>query len=170
MFAAAGDAREVLDDFGAHKVRNIVLSMGAYPPASMPGEPPHRRSTLFSQTMTHQVGSDGASLVVGSNDVRAALLQFGGIITAKSGGALTVPVHPDAQGKRARDFGNLVLVKRQGAPSLLIRPVGGSSKRFDLMFVLMFSVRIAARPYLFWTEGDEVYLVNALQKHLEGRN
>ena len=165
LFANVANPREALEDFGAYKRRQIVLSMGAYPPASSPGEPPHRRTTHFSQTFTYDVGDNGLKLQVGTNDVRAALLQFGGTITARAGSALTIPVHPDAQGKRASDF-DLTLVPRKGKPALLVRKVERRKKlvREDIMFVLVASVTVAARPYLEWTDADVNYLLTALQK------
>lgn len=92
---------------------------------------------------------------VGSSLVYARLHELGGKIVPKAAGALAIPVHPDA--KRAsgpRDFGGeLGLIKRPGRPPLLIRARDvGKGKRnrdvFDIMYVLMKSVRIPARPYL----------------------
>lgn len=113
----------------------------------------HRRTGQLVNSIAYEVHEDFGR--VGSNLKYARIHEFGGVITPKTAGALAVPVHPDA--KRApgpRSFGGqLAMVTRPGKPPLLIRArdVGkGSSNRnvFDVMYVLLKSVTIPARPYL----------------------
>jgi len=46
-------------------------------------------------------------VMVAINHVGIAQRYFGGVIEAKPGSKLTIPVHPEAHGKRAREFNDL---------------------------------------------------------------
>lgn len=98
------------------------------------------------RSISYKVFPDKLSVRIGSNLVYAAIQELGGVITPDKAGALTIPVHPDAKGKRASDFPDLILIKREGANPLLVRKVG--VKQFDIMFVLVKSAEIPAHPYL----------------------
>jgi phage gpG-like protein len=102
-------------------------------------------------SITHEVnGMEGR---VGSNLRYARIHELGGTVSASSG-ALAVPVHPDARKSGGpRNMSDLTMVKRPGKPPLLIRErtigkIGGGRRMTDVMFVLLKSVRIPARPYL----------------------
>ncbi len=85
------------------------------------------------------------------NKEYAAIQEYGGEITPKQKKALTVPVHPDAYGKTATDFPDLVFIDRKGKAPLLVRinkTKGGVEKSFDIMFVLSKKVKIKPTPYL----------------------
>jgi len=99
----------------------------------------------------------------------AAIHQFGGVIKAKGGGALAIPISPAA--KRAaspRDFNDLVFINRPGHPPLLIRGHAGrkygkdgarKGGRMEIMYVLKKSVRIPKRLHVlesFKSEGFQV--------------
>lgn len=88
--------------------------------------------------------------IIGSNVKYAAIQERGGIIKAKSGRALAIPVHPLAKAKTGpRDFGDtLTLIPRKGRPPLLVKKVGGAAKRFEIMYVLKKSVKIPAHFYM----------------------
>jgi len=101
------------------------------------------------RSISYEVFPDKLSVRIGSNLVYAAIQEFGGVITPDKAGALTIPVHPDAKGKRASDFPDLIFIKREGANPLLVRKSGGPrSEKFDIMFVLVKSAEIPAHPYL----------------------
>ena len=87
--------------------------------------------------------------VVGPNKVYARIQELGGEIRPKSAGALTIPIHPSAIGKRASDFPDLALIKSKGGNAILAR-VGGGGKNgyFIPMFVLKKSVKIPAHFYM----------------------
>ena len=172
-FARLADPSEVLADFGEYKRRRIVLSMPRMPrlQRSSPGVPPARRTGLLSQRITWAVA--GPRLDVGTNDERAAMLHFGGTIRPRTAKALAVPIHPDAQGKRPRDFADLDFIPRKGSgrPPLLVRKVfrgkSDTLRKMDVMFVLLKSVKLPARPFLVWNPEDETYLGKSLQKALD---
>jgi hypothetical protein len=177
LFARVGNPEPVLRDVGEYKRRQIVLSMPrmARNVPSAAGGPPARRTGLLSQRMTYAV--EGPRLDVGTTDVRARLLHYGGTVRPVKAKALAIPVHRDAMGKRPGDFGNLVFVARKGSgrPPLLIRRVekGPEGKkrldREDVMFVLLKSVTIQARPFLLWRQpADEQYALKSLRRHVEG--
>lgn len=84
-----------------------------------------------------------------ANTEYAAIQEFGGDIRPVNAGALTIPIHPDAKGKSARDFSDLVLIQRKQGPPLLVRIIGkGKAQRMDIMFVLVQKATIPAQPYL----------------------
>lgn len=101
---------------------------------------------------------------VGSNLKYARIQELGGVITPKTAKALAIPIHPEAQrASGPRSFTNLKLIPRPGKPSLLIRQEGRKTysrtsgkkrvahiavTRWDLMYVLVKSVTLPARPYL----------------------
>jgi len=61
--------------------------------------------------------ASGAVITVSKKGIRQRLK--GGVITPKNAAYLTIPIHPDAHGKRAREFDNLFFVK-----GVLARPDG----------------------------------------------
>lgn len=97
----------------------------------------------------HEVNKDDKSVRTIANTEYAAIQEYGGEISAKGGKALAVPIHADAEGKRPRDFSDLVMIKRKTGPPLLVRIKSkGKNQRFDIMFVLVKRVNIPAQPYL----------------------
>jgi hypothetical protein len=188
-FARCGNPGPALDEFGSYKRDQIILSMPKLGPlmASAPGEPPGKHSGGFAQTMTYNV--EGARLSVGSNDPRAQILQEGGTITA-TGKLLAIPLSEESDGKRPRDFPDLVLTFRrtfEGLTAFLVREheahttmmnrnarerIGRTGKTFyvktvhenpDFLFVLKHSVDIFEHPYLEWTPQDVVELLRAIE-------
>lgn len=65
---------------------------------------------------------------VSINHVGIAQRYFGGTITAKNAGALTIPIHPAAHGQRARAFGKLDLIPTKNGNALLVTPATGKGK------------------------------------------
>jgi hypothetical protein len=68
------------------------------------------------------IGGDG--VVVSVNHLGIAQRYYGGTITPKTAKALTLPVHPDAYGHRAREFSDLQFIpsRRPGVFGILARP------------------------------------------------
>jgi hypothetical protein len=64
-------------------------------------------------------GGDGIKIAI--THVGAAQRYFGGPIEAKNGGKLTIPVHPDAHGERARDFDDLSPIYFEDGTGVLVR-------------------------------------------------
>jgi len=99
--------------------------------------------------------------------------EFNGYATAKGGTCFSIPVHPDAKGRRPSDF-NLNFIKIPGRNPILIRRMfkggnkrGGASvagqqlKREDIMFVLTKKIYIPKRLYFyeeFKTEGNNMII------------
>jgi phage gpG-like protein len=114
----------------------------------------HRRSGQLINSITFEVEQEGQDMLgrVGTNLKYARIHEYGGVIQPTSAQALAVPVHPSAEGHKPKDFPDLVLIKRPGRPPLLVRKVATKAKglheRMDVMFVLLKSVHIPARPYL----------------------
>ncbi len=103
-------------------------------------------SGYLADHIDHEVIPARLAVRISTNAIYGAIQELGGVITPDKAGALTIPVHPDAKGKRASDFPDLIFIKREGANPLLVRKVG--EKQFDIMFVLVKSAEIPAHPYL----------------------
>ena len=158
-------AGPLLRDIGEHKRRAIVLSFARAPygESSHTGEPPHSHSGSLAQSITYNAA--GTLLEVGSADQRARLLNEGGTVKAKDK-KLAVPVHPKSYGKRPREFANLSLIPREGKGPLLAQ-TSPQGRSITPLFVLLESVTIEARPFLFWTRADEDYILRAIGREFE---
>jgi hypothetical protein len=87
--------------------------------------------------------------------VAAAQKQYGGTIRAKNARALTIPIAPEAEGKRAAEFA------MGGRPLFVIASKGGNSilgysagDQFVPLYVLKRSVTQKADP--FFPTDDEI--------------
>lgn len=76
----------------------------------------------------------------------ARVHEYGMTITPKNGKYLTIPSHPAAKGKRARDFSDLFFIPTANGNGLLAKPKGRDA--FDVYFVLVKSVKIPERSFL----------------------
>lgn len=83
--------------------------------------------------------------MIGSNLVYAAIQEFGGPIVPVYARALTIPLIPQAIGKRARDFNNLWILHRKDGPPLLVR---NTESGIEPVYVLLQRVFIPKQPYL----------------------
>lgn len=86
--------------------------------------------------------------VVFTRNPYAAIHQFGGVIRPKNAKALTIPIAPEAEGKRASDFPRkqtLLLLREGKAPLIVLKMPDNTIKP---LFVLLKSVRIPARPFM----------------------
>lgn len=100
----------------------------------------------LAMSITHVAGED--FVIVGTNIDYAAIHQFGGVIRPKKAKALTVPISDIAKGRRASEFQDLFVLKREGKPPLLVRRKG--KEGIEPMYVLMKKVTIPPRPFLVW--------------------
>lgn len=76
----------------------------------------------------------------------ARVHEYGMTITPKTGKYLTIPSHPSAKGKSARDFSDLFFIPTSNGNGLLARNKGKDS--FEVIFVLVRSVTIPERSFL----------------------
>jgi phage gpG-like protein len=95
---------------------------------------------------------------ISANTEYAAIQEFGGDIKPRNVKALTIPLNKEAQGKRAKDFPDLFLIKIHNK-AFLVRKKG---KQLQFMYLLRDQVHIPARPYL----APAVY--NNLDKIIQG--
>lgn len=107
--------------------------------------------------------ADHNTATVGTNVAYAAIHQFGGVIRAKSGPFLTIPLTADARRTSPRNMpglhfaetvkGNFVLANDKGVPQYLLRR----------------QVTMPARPFLGASDSDRAELLSVLQQHLAGQ-
>jgi len=166
-----------LRDFAGHVVRRIKLSFvrAEKMEAAPAGEPPRAHTRGFSKSIAFDMRGDRA-VAIGSSDVRADLLQHGGVIRPVRAGALTIPMIPEAYGKRARDFAGLVMVpgvggwSGTGGKARLVRVRkgrGGMSTTTQTVFLLLKQVTIKPHPWLGITDEDWRYFEEALARRLD---
>ena len=95
-------------------------------------------------------GLNGYSVEIGAIKGKHAWLagihEYGATITPKNAKYLTVPTHPDAVGKKARDFTNLWTLRTESGELFLCRNRGKDA--FDVMYWLTKSVKIPERSFL----------------------
>lgn len=95
--------------------------------------------------ITRSTGPNKAVVAVVSDQPQTRILNRGGTIFPRVKKFLTVPIAPEAKGKRARDFpGAFVLRAKSGNAFLAIKQGDG----LRLLFALRKSVRIPASGYL----------------------
>lgn len=85
-----------------------------------------------------RVESDAIVLSVNAVGIRQRLL--GGRIVPKASKALTIPVHPRAYAKRAREFSDLVLVSTKRGTAFLMRRPGRGRRFGEVYFILVKAV------------------------------
>lgn len=84
----------------------------------------------------YDIRSDG-TLWAGTTKKGVTQRYYGGTITAgKSSKLLTIPVHPQAYGRRARSFDDLVLI-RSGTPGMLVLGKAGKNSFFTAFYILV---------------------------------
>lgn len=89
---------------------------------------------------------------IGSNEVYAAMHEYGGRISATNAQALTIPISDEAKiagmkGKTARDFPDLVLIHPKESNNVFLVKMTGKDT-FIIMYMLVKSVEQPAHPYL----------------------
>jgi hypothetical protein len=96
----------------------------------------------------------------GEHQWLAAIHEYGCNIVAKNAKYLTVPIHPDAKGKRAGDFPELFFVQAKSGEKFLARDKGKDD--MELLYWLTKSVKIPERSFL--RAGYDTY-INDVMKH-----
>ena len=124
----------------------------------------------FAGRFVYQVSGTRAKPVLsyGSASRYAAMLALGGTIVPRKAKALTIPIAPEARGKRARDFPGIF---RIGDILFIAKARGrGRGKHTELipLFVLKRRVTIPAFDWGYrWDESDERALIKSLRRQLE---
>lgn len=104
---------------------------------------------------------DRTSAAVGTNVLYAAIHQFGGVIRAKSGPFLAIPVTPAAmQAGSPRNMQGLHVWQTTKGQYVL-----GDDKG-TVHFLLRAKVTMPARPFLGASEADQAELVRVVQAHM----
>lgn len=164
-----------LHEFGSYKVSRIVRAFPRTPfgVAGSAGGPPAVQTSLLRHSITYDLGR---ILRVGTNLIYGAIRQFGtailpgGVLRPKRAKALTIPISPEAYGKRARDFSNTFILRRAddepGEGLIMLKLASGEAKP---LFALRKSVKQEARPYLGWDERDRSKLLGILNWHFEAQ-
>lgn len=126
--------------------------------ASEPGTPPgHDSGSLMASIKVKDVTENLTvpTYRIGSNSPYAAIQEHGGIIRAKKGKFLAVPVNAEGKAASKRAKGNLrnlnLRVVRTGDGKLfLVRDaIGNEASTFKILFILVKEVKLPARPYMY---------------------
>ncbi len=96
---------------------------------------------------TRVASADDSGAVIRCYHFAGAQKEFGGIISAKGAGALTIPISPAAKGKRAGEFQETFVAK-----GVIFRKKG--KKGVEPLFVLKKSV--SQRPEPWWPKAAPV--------------
>lgn len=119
-------------------------------------------SRRLRNSLTYAATRD--SVAVGTNVVYAAIHQFGGIIRAKSGPFLAIPITAAARAAGSpRNMQGLAIAQSLKGQFMLV-----DSKTGTVHFLLRRQVTMPARPFLGVSSGDESSVLRVLQDHLEG--
>lgn len=115
-----------------------------------------RRSITYRATPT--------SVEVGTNVVYAAIHQFGGVIRAKKGPFLSIPVTPQARAAGSpRNMPGLAVAQTLKGQFVLV-----DSKSGTVHYLLRKQVTMPERPFLGASDDDRAELLRVLQTHYEG--
>ena len=90
----------------------------------------------------------------------AGIHEYGAHIVAENAKYLTVPVHPDAVGKKAGSFSDLIFIESKKGNKFLARKKGNND--IELMYWLTPSVNIPERSFL--RAGHDAYIDEVLKK------
>lgn len=113
--------------------------------------------------------STGRAATVFTRDKRARLLHFGGTVRPRQAKALTIPLTAAARGRRARDFADTFILRRENKPPLIMQR-GNAGSPPTALYVLLPAVRIPARPFLTVPESDiEQIIIPRISRHVVPR-
>lgn len=176
----ATDPAPILDELGSYKVSRMIRGLRTGGAAAIGQPPVSRRGAIgFAGRFTHEIRDGGQTLRYGNTSIYARVLHFGALgadaIKPVKAKALTIPIHHDAVGHRARDFPDLFLIPpRPGAPpeerGILARRKGrgrGKDRYSEIvpMYALRTRAEIQPHPYgLPWDEADNRKLERILQR------
>lgn len=165
-----GQMRPVMDSLGRVLKTGVQMRFRTQKdPEGTPWKPTRRGGQILSlsrvlrNSLTYKATSDTAE--VGTNVVYAAIHQFGGVIRAKNGPFLAIPV-TDA----ARKWGSprkAVGVELAVSQSLKGQFMLVDSKTGTVHFLLRKQVTVPARPFLGASESDRQELLRVMQGHLD---
>ncbi len=147
--------REITRTLNQHASNRTSLN-GAAPA----GGPPGKATGTLARSWGVDAVKDESGLAdpirprmsLGSNLVYARIHEYGGTIHGRP--LLTIPIHPaaksaSAQGLSARQaFPDADFIARKGKPPLIVRFIDGKKTRWEILYVLVPSVTLPARPYL----------------------
>ena len=112
--------------------------------------------------------TEGDTVVVSIPQIGIRQRYYGGTIKPKTAKYLTIPVHPTAHGKRAREFSDLEVVFGQGGrPIALARRASGKRTLGEIYYRLVRSVTQAADPAVLpTTEALGAAIRPDLEQHI----
>lgn len=165
------DLTPVARDFGGHMIRAWSLRFPRLPEhtAAPAGGPPAVQSGALKNSLHYEVKSGGDEVEAGSTEPHAAIQHRGDPIRPRRAKALTVPISPEAYGKRARDFADIFRIPAkpgQEPEDLGILAVERGDEVVPL-FALRGSVRLPARPWLVVLQDDWDYLGESMERHIQ---
>lgn len=117
-------------------------------PNALGGKRTHWWAQVANSTQLGEVTDTQATVVISEPGLQTKII--GGTIYAKAAGALTIPIHPEAHGRRAKTVEMVTGTKlwrftpRKGGPTFLARGLGDGKIR--LLYVLKKSVLIPRDP------------------------
>lgn len=138
-------------------------------PTGQPWQKSHRASTEGGQTLsqTRRLRNSitglatGTTATVGTNVVYAAIHQFGGVIRAKAGPFLAIPVTPTARAAGSpKNMDGLHVQQTAGGQFVLANDKG------QTQFLLRRQVKMTARPYLGVSGGDAAEIIRIAEQYL----
>lgn len=99
---------------------------------------------------------------VGTNDIKAAIHQYGGVIRPRSGPFLAIPVTPEARaaGGAKRFPEELHVVQSLRGQFMLVDGKGTTQ------YLLLRQVTMPARPFLGVSDADEAQLLSSMDSYL----
>ena len=165
------------DMSGAMKNLARILKTGAQlrfrsqvSPEGTPWKPSRRVQEEGGQTLSLSgrlrrsltTASSRTTATVGTNDIRAAIHQFGGVIRAKKGSFLSIPVTDAArQAGSPRNFpAELAVAQTLKGQFILV------SKEGTTHYILKRQVVMPARPFLGASEADKAELLQSMDRYL----
>lgn len=107
---------------------------------------------------------------VGTNDIRAKLLNYGGKVRAKNAKYLTIPAEgmtPNERrlGLRARDFENTFFHESANGKLFLMQNMG-QGKKPRALFLLVKQMTMPARPFILFQKQDVVAITKVYKDHV----
>lgn len=108
--------------------------------------------------------AQAGSVAVGTNVAYAAIHQFGGVIRAKAGPFLAIPVTPAARAAGSpRNMAGLHVAQTLKGQYMLVDAKGVTQ------YLLRAQVTMPARPFLGVSDGDRTEIVGVVERYLKAR-
>lgn len=139
-------------------------------PDGAPWQPSRRAAEEGGQTLTLTgrlrrsltTAATRTTATIGTNDIRAAIHHFGGVIRAKRGPFLSIPITPQARKSGSpRNFpGKLAVQQTLKGQHILVDEKGVAH------YLLRRSVTMPARPFLGASADDRTELIASMNRYL----